>query len=158
MDEHVGLPFVYLNAAHAIEEHDWIIKVSGGMPGINNLANLQSPLTHIQNDVYYPNLIAKLTHLVFSINKNHAFNDGNKRSSILLGAYFLQLNGYDFAVEKFVHEMENIAVYVASNTVSKDLLTDLIHSIVYEEDFSEELKLKLITAVTDFNQQLASNE
>lgn len=158
MDEHVGLPFIYLNAVNAIEEHDWIIKVSGGMPGINNLANLQSPLTHIQNDVYYPNLIAKLTHLVFSINKNHAFNDGNKRSSILLGAYFLQLNGYDFAVEKFVHEMENIAVYVASNTVSKDLLTDLIHSIVYEEDFSEELKLKLITAVTDFNQQLASNE
>lgn len=75
-----------------------------------------------------------------------------------MGAYFLQLNGYDFAVEKFVHEMENIAVYVASNAVSKDLLTDLIHSIVYEEDFSEELKLKLIAAATAFNQQLASNE
>lgn len=152
MDEHIGLPFIYLNAAHAIEEHDWIIKISGGMPGINNLANLESPLAHIQNDTYYPNLIAKLTHLVYSINKNHAFNDGNKRSSIVLGAYFLALNGYDFAVHKFVHEMENVAVYVASNTVGKDLLHDLIHAIVYEDDFSEDLKLRLIEAASSFEQ------
>jgi death on curing protein len=158
MDEHVGLPFFYLDVRHAVEEHDWIIEVSGGMPGINNLANLESPLAHIQNDVYYPNLIAKLTHLVYSINKNHAFNDGNKRSSILLGAYFLQLNGYDFAVNRFVHEMENIAVYVASNTVNKDLLHDLIRDIVYEEDYSEPLKLKLIEAATAFNIQLSVNE
>ena len=42
-----------------------------------------------------PTYTEKLTHLVFSINKFHAFNDGNKRSSLSLGAYFLELNGYD---------------------------------------------------------------
>ena len=100
----------YFDVTHAINEHDWIIRNSGGLDGINNIGNLESPLEHIKNDAYYPNIEDKLTHLVFTINKNHAFTDGNKRSSIALGAYFLELNGYDYAVTRFVHKMENIAV------------------------------------------------
>lgn len=102
---------------------------------------------HIENDVYYPEMADKLAHLVFSIIKHHPFNDGNKRSSIGLGAYFLELNGYDYVVTRFVHEMENIAVYVAENAVSKDLLREIVASILYEDEFSEDLKLALISAI-----------
>ena len=90
----------------------------------------------------------KLCHLVFSINKNHPFNDGNKRSSIALGAYFLELNCYDYVVKRFVLEIENIAVYVADNVVNKDLLRELIISLLYEDDYSESLKLSLINAIS----------
>jgi death on curing protein len=76
----------YFNIEYAVEVHDWIIEKSGGSPGINNLGLLESPLQHIQNDGYYPEFHHKLTHLVFSINKSHVFTDGNKRSSIALGA------------------------------------------------------------------------
>ncbi|MEG4305348.1 type II toxin-antitoxin system death-on-curing family toxin [Microcoleus sp. D3_18a_C4] len=104
-------------------------------------------LEHIQNDLYYPEIHHKLTHLVFAVNNFHAFNDGNKRSSIALGAYFLKLNGYDFLVIKFVLEMENIAVWIAEGKISKEFLCELIESLIFEEDFSEELKFKLALAV-----------
>ncbi|WP_231940727.1 hypothetical protein [Acidovorax sp. RAC01] len=44
--------------------------------------------------------------------------------------------------------MENIAVYVASNVVGKDLLREVIASLLYEEDYSENLKLALIDAIS----------
>lgn len=40
--------------------------------------------------------------------------------------------------------MENMAVYVADNIFDKELLGNYIFSIVNEDDYSEELKLKLI--------------
>ena len=64
-----------------------------------------------------------------------------------MGAYFLKLNGYDFIVEKFVLEMENIAVWVAEGKIPKELLQELIESLIFEDDFSEGLKLKLARAV-----------
>jgi len=75
---------LYFDITHAIEVHDWIIENSGGLAGINNLGLLESSLEHIQNDNYYPKIEDKLTHLVFSIIKFHAFTDANKRSSIAL--------------------------------------------------------------------------
>ena len=139
--------FFYFDIHHAIAVHDWIIEHSGGLPGINNLGLLESALQHIQSELYYPELQHKLTHLVFAINKFHPFTDGNKRSSIALGAYLLKLNGYEFVVKKFVLEMENISVWLAEGKISKELLEKLIESLIFEEDFSEALKLKLALAV-----------
>ncbi|RYH53405.1 MAG: Fic family protein [Alcaligenaceae bacterium] len=148
MDEHEGLRYLYFDVAHALRTQEWIIENSGGLGGVKNVEHLESALGHIQNDGYYPEMADKLTHLVYSVNKNHPFNDGNKRSSIGLGAYFLELNGYDYVVKRFVLEMENIAVYVASNVVGKDLLREIIASLLYEEDYSESLKLALIDAIS----------
>ena len=151
MDEHQGLCYFYFDVAHAIGMQRWIIKNSGGLAGVKNVAHLESVLGHIQNDGYYPEMPDKLTHLVFSVNKNHPFNDGNKRSSIGLGAYFLELNGYGYIVTRFVLEMENIAVYVANNVVDKELLNRLVDSLLYEDDYSESLKLALIDAISQSN-------
>lgn len=147
--------FFYVDNDYAVNVHDWVIENSGGLPGSNNLGLLESTLEHIQNDLYYPEIQDKLTHLVFAVIKFHAFTDGNKRSSIALGSYFLELNGYGFLVKKFVLEMENIAVWVAEGKILKELLGELIESLIFEEDFSEELKFKLMRAVmsdTDSNE------
>lgn len=142
------MEFVYFDIVHAIHVHDEIIDKSGGLQGILNLGILESALEHIQNDVYYPNLEYKLTHLFFSINKNHSFQDGNKRSSIALSAYFLEVNNCGFVVDRFIKEMENLAVDVANNLIDKDLLFEIINSLIYEEDYTENLKLKIIDAKT----------
>lgn len=146
------LRFFYFDAEHAIKVHDWIIENSGGLAGTKNIGQLESPLEHIQNDEYYPKIEDKLTHLVFSINKHHAFNDGNKRSSLALGAYFLELNGFDYVVKRFIKEMENIAVWVADNLIDKDLLHQIISSILYEDDYSEAVKLRILEAVNNSEQ------
>ena len=137
----------YFTSEYAIKTHDKIIEISGGNPGIKNFGNIDSPLYHMQNDDYYPTFEEKLTHLVFSFNKNHGFNDGNKRTSIALGLFFLIVNDLDVFSNKFVMEMENIAVTVADNIIDKNLLLAIIYSIINDEDYSEELKLKIVNAL-----------
>lgn len=141
------LQIFYFDTKHAIEVHDWIIDNSGGLHGYREIGLLDSALEHIQNDMYYPTFVEKLKHLVYAVNKFHPFSDGNKRSSLVLGAYFLELNGYDYCVQKFVQEMEEIVVWLAEGKIKDDLLLEVVDSIINENEFSESLKLKLIEAV-----------
>lgn len=142
------MKLIYINEEHAIQVHQKILHLSGGGIGYKDLNNLRSPLHHIQNDDYYPSFEEKLTHLIFCINKFHAFSDGNKRTSIALGTFFLLLNGLDVFADKFVIEMENIAVAVADNLIDKSMLHEIVYSVINEEDYSEELKMKIIEALT----------
>jgi death-on-curing protein len=139
--------FFYFNTHHAIEIHDWIIEKSGGLNGNSQIGLLDSALTHIQNDLYYPTFEEKLKHLIIAVNKFHPFCDGNKRSSLVLGAYFLELNGYDFCVDKFILEMENIVVWLAEGKIDDDLLLDIVTSIIYEDEFNESIKLRLFETI-----------
>jgi len=145
---------IYFNEDFAVDIHDKIIQISGGREGIHDISLLKSVLDFIQDDLYYPSFEIKLTHLIFSVNKNHAFNDGNKRSSIALGAYFMSVNGYEYAETKFIYEMENIAVSVADNLISKDLLLKIISSLLFEVEYSEELKLEIIEALSNNGEYL----
>jgi death-on-curing protein len=140
------MQFNYFTSTYAIQVHDDIINNSGGSLGILNIGLLESTLEHLQNDLYYPEIENKVTHLFYAINKNHSFQDGNKRASIALSAYFLEINNLSFRVNRFIEEMENIAVDVADNRIDKDLLFEIVCSLTYENDFSEELKLKIINA------------
>ena len=136
--------FNYFSTEYAIFVHDQIIINSGGILGIINNGLLESSIEHIKNDLYYPNIEDKLTHLFFSINKNHCFNDGNKRASIALSAYFLEINNCSFIIPRFIEQMQNITVDVADNRIDKELLHEIITSLLSQEDFSESLKLKII--------------
>jgi death-on-curing protein len=141
--------YLYFDIEHAISTHDIILEISGGIKGVIDTGRLESILQHIQNDDYYSEFETKLTHLVYSVNKNHCFNDGNKRTSIALGAFFLEINGLDVYVTKFIREMENIAVAVADNLIDKDLLQEVIYALINNDEYSEELKLKIIQALTN---------
>ncbi len=145
------MEFNFFTSEYAIKIHDKIIEISGGRSGIKDYGNIDSPLTHIQNDDYYPTFEDKLTHLIFSFNKFHAFNDGNIRTSIAMGAFFLEVNGLGFFVDKFIIEMENIAVTVADNIIEKELLSEIIVSLINEEDYNEQLKLKIFNALQLIN-------
>jgi len=138
------MELIYADIARAVHIHDKILEMSGGSPGVKSLGELESVLQHIMNDDYYPEFEHKLTHLVYAVNKGHCFSDGNKRTSIGLGAFFLLANGLDPFVDKFIIEMENIAVAVADNIIDKDLLGEIIWSLLNETEYNEGLKLKII--------------
>ncbi len=135
--------FYYFNIVYAIAVHDAIIHLSGGREGIRDHGLLESVIELIKNDDYYPTFEDKLTHLVFSVAMNHAFSDGNKRSSIALGAYFLHINGYSGIIGKFIIEMENIVLWVAKGYVDKQFLLVIIKSLMIEGDLTEEIKVRL---------------
>jgi death-on-curing protein len=137
----------YFNTDNALRIHAKILEISTGRSGVMDINNIESPLHHIKNDNYYPNFEDKLTHLVFCINKFHAFTDGNKRTSIALGTFFIIINGLEELANKFVIEMENIAVAVADNLIDKETLHEIITSILNEEDYCESLKLKIVDSL-----------
>lgn len=138
----------YLTLEQAINVHRKTIEISGGgSEGQLNMGQLESVLQNIQNDDYYPFFEDKLTHLVFSTNKFHCFQDGNKRLSLSLGELFLLLNGYIFAAKRFFIEMENISYHVAAGYIDKKLLHEIIRAIISDEMDNEELKMKIYKAI-----------
>ena len=118
----------------------------GGSEGIIDLGSIECAIEQIQDDLYYPEFEHKLTHLLWVANKSHGFIDGNKRIAITAASMFLLMNGYLSVAKDFMYRMETISYHVAAGNIEKELLLEIITSILYEEDYSEELKLKLIEA------------
>jgi death on curing protein len=147
------MQIIYLTLEQAMETHSKTVAISGGgSQGVLDTGRLESVLFHIQNDGYYPTFEAKLTHLFFSVNKFHCFQDGNKRIAISLSAQMLLLNGYLFCVNRFIREMENISRHVAAGLIDKELLQDIVHAVLYDEmDTDESLKLRIIEATREEN-------
>lgn len=148
---------LYIDIAEAISVHEKTVQVSGGGSlDTINIGLLESVLEHIQNDDYYPTFEEKLTHLVFAVNRNHSFSDGNKRLSISLGVQFLNLNGYLYCLSRFITEMENISYHLAAGLIEKDLLQRIIHSLIENErDYNEALKLEIYAIIS---QELSLND
>ena len=138
---------IYINLEQAIELHNWIINNAGGNKQIENKDRLNNVLQEIKSDRDYPEFKHKLTQLIFAINTEPAIQD-SKHLSIALGCYFLELNGYDYVVHYFVTEMDNIVVWLGQNKISRELLIEITNSLIYEEDYSEELKLQIVNCVS----------
>lgn len=142
----------YFQINHALETHNLIIKKSGGMQGIKDIGLLESVLFFIQNNDYYPTFEEKIGHLVFAVAKNHAFLDGNKRSSIALGSLFLKINGYpDFIVDNFMEKMETVVLVTVINKITKEDLIEIIALIINDLPYTDEINIKLATAVSYYN-------
>lgn len=143
------MELIYISIEQAIEIHTKTVDVSGGgAQGILDKGKLDSVLEHIQNDDYYPEFLDKITHLFFSANKFHCFQDGNKRIAITLSAQLLLNNGYMYCVGDFMRKMENVSYHLAAGRIDKELLRDLIDAVInktFDED--EELKLRYFQAI-----------
>ena len=120
----------YLTFDDIMTTHDIILQKTGGFSGINNAGLISSIVEHVKNDDYYPTMIDKLTHIVFSLVMNHAFNDANKRSSIACGVLFLNINGYDSGVDDIIVAMEDVVVSIAEGSISKGGLRVILRDIV----------------------------
>ena len=140
----------YISLTNAQEIHRLTIAHSGG--GIYeylDLGKLDSVLTNIQNDDYYPTFVDKLTHLFYCTCQFHCFADGNKRLAITLSAQFLLINGYMSVAKHFFEITENISYQVAAGKIDKELLRRTLAAIMentYDED--EELKLDIFNAIS----------
>jgi len=84
--------------------HDDMIDKYGGSRGIRDLGLIQSAIARPQSsfggDDLYPNVFDKAAALFHSLIFNHAFIDGNKRTTIVSTAHFLSLNGFELDVSQ----------------------------------------------------------
>lgn len=138
--------------------HERVLSVSGGLPGVKDEGLLRSPIEIIQHDGYYPTLQDKMTHLVYSLIKNHGFNDGNKRSALASGAMLLMLNGYDGFIPYYFRIFEQVMVLVADNRLSKEQLGILMKDMVSYGTLTEASLMLIIDNLSDSSKTVASNE
>lgn len=98
----------YLSLDEVIAIHDDLIQRYGGSFGIRDLGLLNSALARPQatfgGEDLYPDVVSKAAALFHSLIFNHAFVDGNKRTTITATARFLYINSFELDVknEEFV--------------------------------------------------------
>jgi len=84
--------------------HDEQLAEHGGRPGIRDINLLESALARPQHLQTYgdppPDIAALAAAYAFGIARNHAFVDGNKRTSYVVTRTFLVLNGYDVTTDE----------------------------------------------------------
>jgi death-on-curing protein len=87
----------WLTTADVLAIHDQLIAEHGGADGIRDVTLLESTLSRPQQLSAYgqpkPDMAALAAAYAFGIAKNHAFADGNKRTSAVVTEAFLRLNG-----------------------------------------------------------------
>ena len=111
---------IRLTKKQVILLHRDIIAQSGGSPEIRDEGVLDSalnaPFQTFAGTELYPTIIEKASRLGYSLIKNHAFVDGNKRIGAHTMLVFLTLNGIEIEYEDndFIH----LVLGVASGEIS----------------------------------------
>lgn len=116
------------------------------MAGVRDEGGIKLMLENIQNDMYYPEIADKAAYMMYSLCRGHYFSDCNKRISITLTMYLFLQNGYLFVAQNFMKNMENIALDLAAGCMEKELLTEIMHCLVNDEDYPESILLGIATA------------
>ena len=107
-----------------------IIQDSGGSAGIRDFKLLDSALNSAfqtyNNKELFPSKEEKAAKLGYSLVKNHAFVDGNKRIGMLVMLSFLEINGISISTTN--EELANLGISVASNKIDYEELLNWIYS------------------------------
>jgi death on curing protein len=108
--------------------HDQEILISGGSPGIRDMAALESalgaPLASINGSLLM-NIFEMAATYLNSIAFNHPFVDGNKRTALATMLTFLFMNGYE--VEELYHEeLADKTLELLAHKISKSELAQYL--------------------------------
>lgn len=90
--------YLYLTVAEVLEMQRQLIDEFGGIHGLRDKGLLEAAVFRPQNG-YYDDLLHEAAALMESLATNHAFLDGNKRTSFAAVDAFLRLNGYYLEVD-----------------------------------------------------------
>lgn len=93
---------VWVLDAVVLIAHEISLANFGGADGIRDAGLLESALAKPHNLFAYgePTVFEMAASYTFGIVKNHPFVDGNKRTGFLVGAAFLQLNGFQLTASE----------------------------------------------------------
>jgi death-on-curing protein len=111
----------YLSLSEVLQIHRHLIESFGGASGIRDLGALKSavaqPRAMFGGKDLYPTATEKAASLCFSIVRNHAFLDGNKRVGHAAMEVFLYLNGCE--IDASIDEQEKIILAVAAGELDR---------------------------------------
>lgn len=100
-----------------LQLHALVLSRYGGGEGLRDLGRLEAAVASQHQVVFgqelYQTVFEKAAALVRGIVGDHLFTDGNKRTGLLAGLTFVELNGFAITAQK--GELEDFAVSVATD-------------------------------------------
>ena len=102
----------WLTLAECLVLHDMMMSQYGGIAGVRDENMLNSALARPQQLFAYgkPSMAEMAASCAVGIIKNHPFLDGNKRTGFMLGAAFLECNGFEFHASEADAALRTLAV------------------------------------------------
>jgi len=120
----------YLTTEDILLLHYLSIQKSGGSHGLRDAGLLDAavhrPQATFAGEDLYPTVFDKAGALCHSLIKNHAFVDGNKRTSLLSAMTFLELNGYRFECEQ--EELVTFGLKIDNENISYEGIAEWFKS------------------------------
>jgi len=117
---------VYPTVAEAKEFHKQLIDEFGGIHGLLDAGRLEAAVLRPQTG-YYATLVEEAAALMESLANNHAFLDGNKRTSFAVTDTFLRLNGSCLQVDP-LHAYKFMTEAISNGEFRFDRIRDWISS------------------------------
>ncbi len=115
---------VFLSLDDILQIHRDTINHEGGSPGIRDIALLESavaaPRASFEGEYLHRSISEMTAALMFALNSNHGFVDGNKRVGTLAALVFRQVNG----IEAFppAPELESVTMVCAQGEMTREEL------------------------------------
>lgn len=106
-----------LTLEHILALHVLAIQQFGGSDGIRDLGRIEAAIATQRQEVFgeelYVDMFTKAAALARGIIGDHPFQDGNKRTAMLVATTFLEINGHTLIAKK--GELEDFAVSIATD-------------------------------------------
>ncbi len=116
---------IILTLEQLLEIHTIAIDATGGSAGIRDLGRLEAAIaTQTQNvfgEELYSSIADKAAALIRAVIADHPFIDGNKRTAMLIGITFLEINGLRFIAKP--GEIEDFAVSIATSRLDIPIIS-----------------------------------
>ena len=110
----------FLTLEQILQVHAIVLLHDGGAGGVRDIGRLESVVATQHQEIFgkelYQTVFEKSAAIIRGIVNDHPFSDGNKRTAMLVGLTFLEINGYHFIAKQ--GELEDFAVDIATKHLS----------------------------------------
>ncbi|MBE2283634.1 MAG: type II toxin-antitoxin system death-on-curing family toxin [Prosthecobacter sp.] len=110
----------WLTREECLALHELMVALHGGTLGLRDETLLESALAKPQNVFAYgnPTMADLAASYTMGIVKNHPFLDGNMRTGFMMGAGFLERNGFEFFATEADAAIRTLALAAGEMTES----------------------------------------
>ncbi len=129
----------FLTVKQVIEIHEFqLLHNGGGLPGVRDVGLLESavaaPLATFDKEFLYKGIFEMAAAYFLGLAKNHAFNDGNKRTAVAAVTIFLQMSGIGLVINE--DDLVEFTVRVASEKIENQEIATFLeaHAVPSELD------------------------
>lgn len=119
-----------LTVEQVVALHSQLIISTGGIDGVRDKGLVEASLSNVFDTYFgvdqYPTIEEKASRLCYSLIKNHAFLDGNKRIGIFVMLVLLELN--DIMLDCTDEELVHLGLGVAASELTYEDILDFVKS------------------------------